>query len=438
MNQIDNKLNIDKTIINLKSDESSDEESLDFFHIDKNYYKSKEEEKNNFLNAKRKYSDESNNKQNNKNIDKDSFSSDDISSSIKQNEKKKKKKEKYYNFKSVKSKQICQFYINGACKKGDKCPYSHEAEQIHKKELCKFYLSGKCTKGEKCLYSHDLSEIPCKYYHGLGFCDNFQNCPFSHERLDQEGIKEFIINNEDFLKDTKNKYGRTNLDEFYNAYIKEKQGSEEYIMVPEFIKNEDKEKEKVINDMNSKIPLGFVVLSSNNKVLNEFKNLYNSQQINMTNILNNINRNNLFNNMNIINNGNKTLWNIKNSQIIQSNNNLTKTEKVSNSNIKDNNLDKDMLINSNKNNDNMITNNTNNEKQSIKPLLNLNNENKIKDNPDNKFKEDFNINNSNKDDLTTEKKEEKSTEDKQKINQIEINPFLNPMLISSATINNLF
>ena len=163
------------------------------------------------------------------------------------NEKKKKKKEKYYNFKSVKSKQICQFYINGACKKGDKCPYSHEAEQIHKKELCKFYLSGKCTKGEKCLYSHDLSEIPCKYYHGLGFCDNFQNCPFSHERLDQEGIKEFIINNEDFLKDTKNKYGRTNLDEFYNAYIKEKQGSEEYIMVPEFIKNEDKEKEKVIN-----------------------------------------------------------------------------------------------------------------------------------------------------------------------------------------------
>ena len=209
-------------------------------------------------------------------------------------------------------------------------------------------------------------------------------------------------------------------------------------MVPEFIKNEDKEKEKVINDMNSKIPLGFVVLSSNNKVLNEFKNLYNSQQINMTNILNNINRNNLFNNMNIINNVNKTLWNIKNSQIIQSNNNLTKTEKVSNSNIKDNNLDKDMLINSNKNNDNMIANNTNNEKQSIKPLLNLNNENKIKDNPDNKFKEDFNINNSNKDDLTTEKKEEKSTEDKQKINQIEINPFLNPMLISSATINNLF
>ena len=74
MNQIDNKLKEDKTIINLKSDESSDEESLDFFHIDKNYYKSKEEEKNNFLNAKRKYSDESNNKQNNKNIDKDSFS----------------------------------------------------------------------------------------------------------------------------------------------------------------------------------------------------------------------------------------------------------------------------------------------------------------------------------------------------------------------------
>ena len=76
---------------------------------------------------------------------------------------------------SSKSKQICQFYINGACKKGDKCPYSHDAEQIHKKELCKFFLSGKCNKGDKCLYSHDLKEIPCKFIHGLGFCENFQN-----------------------------------------------------------------------------------------------------------------------------------------------------------------------------------------------------------------------------------------------------------------------
>ena len=229
------------------SEDSSDEESLDFFHINDS---KKLQEKNDLLNNKRKYSEGSNDKE------KENSSSSENSDSIEYEtikDKKEKKKEKYYNFKSVKSKQVCQFYINGACKKGDKCPYSHDAEQIHKKELCKFYLSGKCAKGEKCLYSHDLSEIPCKYYHGLGFCENFQNCPFSHERLDQEGIKEFIISNEDFLKDTKNKYGRTNLDEFYNAYIKEKEGgNDQYIMMPEFIKQEDKDKEKENNEINKK------------------------------------------------------------------------------------------------------------------------------------------------------------------------------------------
>ena len=192
-----------KEQINLNSEESSDEESEDFFNINKNSKNNniqKEPKENKaLLNKKRKISNDSLSSN-----DKDKNNNDSISSN-KSLKKKNTKKEKYKNFKSVKSKQICQFYINGACKKGDKCPYSHDAEQIHKKELCKFYLSGKCTKGDKCLYSHDLSEIPCKYFHGLGFCDNLNNCPFSHERLDQEGVKEFIMNNEDFLKETKKK-----------------------------------------------------------------------------------------------------------------------------------------------------------------------------------------------------------------------------------------
>ena len=275
MNQINKETEIKPELVLIK-EESSEDESLDFFHINKkNNDKSKEE--NNLLNKKRKNSDKSlekekesssSNNYDNNYINIDSISSEENIEKKEKQEMKEKKKEKYKNYKSVKSKQVCQFYINGACKKGDKCPYSHDVEQIHKKELCKFYLSGKCMKGDKCLYSHDLSEIPCKYFHGLGFCENFQNCPFSHERLDQEGIKEFIINNEDFLKETKNKYGRTNLDEFYNAYIKEKEGEpeEQYIMMPEFIKKEDKEKEKEINDINKKIPLGFVVMCNNNKI----------------------------------------------------------------------------------------------------------------------------------------------------------------------------
>ena len=222
--------------------------------------------KNTFINNKRKNSNDDNNNNINNSISKEnekisennsysiseqhsfsnSISNEEQEKTKKKKKKKKKSKNENNNFKSVKPRQICQFYINGACKKGDKCPYSHDAEQIHQKELCKFFLSGKCTKGEKCLYSHDLSEIPCKYYHGLGFCENFQNCPFSHERLDEGGIKEFIRANEDFLRETKNKYGRTNMDEFYDKYIKEKEGSEEFVMLPDFIKKEDKEKEKKI------------------------------------------------------------------------------------------------------------------------------------------------------------------------------------------------
>ena len=405
------------------SEDSSDEESLDFFHINDS---KKLQEKNDLLNNKRKYSEGSNDKE------KENSSSSENSDSIEYEtikDKKEKKKEKYYNFKSVKSKQVCQFYINGACKKGDKCPYSHDAEQIHKKELCKFYLSGKCAKGEKCLYSHDLSEIPCKYYHGLGFCENFQNCPFSHERLDQEGIKEFIISNEDFLKDTKNKYGRTNLDEFYNAYIKEKEGgNDQYIMMPEFIKQEDKDKEKENNEINNKIPLGFVVMMNNNKIVNELKSFYNNQNMNLNmNIMNNIkniNRSNSFNNNNDnIDQVSKLINEIKNS----------KKEKLNNMIDNNNKNNKEILINKN----NTISNTTSNEKSNLKPEFNFSKENKdnLQKNENQKV---INIKDKINNVNLLEDKNDKPKDDKKVINPVEINPFLNPMLIGSDTINNLF
>ena len=41
---------------------------------------------------------------------------------------------------------------------------------------CKYFLRGECKKGEKCNYKHlSKKEIPCKYFHGLGSCEN-TNC----------------------------------------------------------------------------------------------------------------------------------------------------------------------------------------------------------------------------------------------------------------------
>ena len=445
-----NQVNESKEILKINSEESSEEESIDFFHINKNpnnniESKSKENSKIDLLNKKRKISNDSlsSNKSNKNNNNNNNKNNDDSISSNENSEKKNinnNKKEKNKNYKSVKSKtrQICQFYINGACKKGDKCPYSHDAEQIHKKELCKFYLSGKCTKGAKCLYSHDLSEIPCKYYHGLGFCDNLNNCPFSHERLDQEGVKEFIINNEDFLKETKKKYGVTNMDEFFEEYLKEKEGKgEEYIMLPDFIKEEDKKKEKEINE--NKIPLGLIIMSNNNKVLNEIKNFYSIQnfKLNMNmnsfnGINNNLNRNNSsFNNNNIININKGSLNNLNNLTVNNSNNSINNKSK-SHDNLtccKFNDSTKFEKI------DNITK--TNSYSQNI----NINKTEKNKLIEDNKENNKSKNNKEKNNEIIKEEKEkpkEEKKENKITAQPVEINPFLNPMLISSNAINNLF
>ena len=446
-----NQVNESKEILKINSEESSEEESIDFFHINKNpnnniesKSKSKENSKIDLLNKKRKISNDSlSSNKSNKNNNNNNKNNDDSISSNENSEKKNinnNKKEKNKNYKSVKSKtrQICQFYINGACKKGDKCPYSHDAEQIHKKELCKFYLSGKCTKGAKCLYSHDLSEIPCKYYHGLGFCDNLNNCPFSHERLDQEGVKEFIINNEDFLKETKKKYGVTNMDEFFEEYLKEKEGKgEEYIMLPDFIKEEDKKKEKEINE--NKIPLGLIIMSNNNKVLNEIKCFYSTQnfKLNMNmnsfnGINNNLIRNNSsFNNNNIININKGSLNNLNNLTLNNSNNSINNKSK-SHDNLtccKFNDSTKFEKID-NITKTNSYSQNININKTEKNKLIEDNNEN-------NKSKNNKEKNN----EIIKEEKEkpkEEKKENKTTAQPVEINPFLNPMLISSNAINNLF
>ena len=190
-------------------------------------------------------------------------------------------KKKTKNHNTNNSKQICQFYIHGACKKGDSCPFNHNAIQIKNKELCKFFLSGNCMKGEKCLYSHNLKEIPCKFFHGRGFCEQLNNCLFSHERLmNKEEINNFIKTNENFLIETKKIFGRTNLDDFFEEYLKnnkiKENNNNEIKMIPESIENE--ENENNINKQNNrnKIPLGIEMLLKNNKTVEKVKNFFNT------------------------------------------------------------------------------------------------------------------------------------------------------------------
>jgi hypothetical protein len=74
-------------------------------------------------------------------------------------------------------KQICQYFINGACHKGKDCTYSHNTSLKKKQtELCKYFLSGNCFKGNECVFSHQTKEFPCKFYHAVGYCDKGETC----------------------------------------------------------------------------------------------------------------------------------------------------------------------------------------------------------------------------------------------------------------------
>ncbi|XP_036291907.1 zinc finger CCCH domain-containing protein 8 isoform X5 [Pipistrellus kuhlii] len=83
-----------------------------------------------------------------------------------------------------KGKQVCKYFIERKCIKGDECKFDHDAEIEKKKEMCKFYVQGYCTKGENCLYLHN--EYPCKFYHTGAKCYQGESCKFSHAPLTAE------------------------------------------------------------------------------------------------------------------------------------------------------------------------------------------------------------------------------------------------------------
>lgn len=76
--------------------------------------------------------------------------------------------------------QICKFFREGYCRDGDKCSYSHQAEDsLRRPQLCNFYANSFCKKGLQCLMLH--GEFPCKAFH-RGQCHN-DNCRYSHVPL---------------------------------------------------------------------------------------------------------------------------------------------------------------------------------------------------------------------------------------------------------------
>ncbi|XP_055330631.1 uncharacterized protein LOC129583000 [Paramacrobiotus metropolitanus] len=88
-------------------------------------------------------------------------------------------------FRPPKEKKIpCKFFVEGRCKYGDQCPFSHNIPQTKKLEACKFYMGGYCQKGVNCVYMH--SEFPCKFFHTGQRCYSGDACKFSHDTLSTE------------------------------------------------------------------------------------------------------------------------------------------------------------------------------------------------------------------------------------------------------------
>ncbi|OCT79781.1 hypothetical protein XELAEV_18026592mg [Xenopus laevis] len=102
-----------------------------------------------------------------------------------------------------KGKQICKYFLDKRCIKGDQCKFNHDAEIAKRRELCKFYIQGYCTKGDNCLYMHNI--LFC-FYHTGAKCYQGDNCKFSHDSLtdDTRELLHKVLNTEEVQHDNEN------------------------------------------------------------------------------------------------------------------------------------------------------------------------------------------------------------------------------------------
>jgi len=51
------------------------------------------------------------------------------------------------------SREVCKYYLHGACRNGTSCRFAHSAD-APKSNVCTFYLQGNCSYGDRCRYDH--------------------------------------------------------------------------------------------------------------------------------------------------------------------------------------------------------------------------------------------------------------------------------------------
>lgn len=83
-------------------------------------------------------------------------------------------------------KELCKFYVQGFCSKGNDCPYMHNILFI-----CAVPVAVVSTDVSvmSCFLHSALQSFPCKYFHRNGLCSQGDACRFSHEPLNDVTTK---------------------------------------------------------------------------------------------------------------------------------------------------------------------------------------------------------------------------------------------------------
>lgn len=95
--------------------------------------------------------------------------------------------------------EICKFFLDNKCTKGNSCTFSHDKSKPHiPKTECRFFEHGYCKDGFNCPNSH-VEKILCINYL-LGFCPEGKSCQKYHLKSlipkDQDNI-ECLVKNKD-------------------------------------------------------------------------------------------------------------------------------------------------------------------------------------------------------------------------------------------------
>ena len=81
------------------------------------------------------------------------------------------------------SREVCKYYLHGACRNGTSCRFAHSAD-APKSNVCTFYLQGNCSYGDRCRYDHvrPKARPPARPRPCESPCDVASQSFASHER----------------------------------------------------------------------------------------------------------------------------------------------------------------------------------------------------------------------------------------------------------------